>query len=161
MRKAENLIGDRDERRNQQFQAVKEFENSLDLRKALPGESVARADEVFTLLQLGNAWKKISGCIRQSVSWRWHITSENAMEKAQLFYEEALKLSQNVFGEHELTSTCFKNFGDLFLTTKRYEAAESNYKFAGEMQENLDLHASKSHAYLLKNFGTCLKEIEQ
>lgn len=83
------------------------------------------------------------------------------IKKAQFFYEEALKLSQNVFGEHELTSTCFKNFGDLFLTAKQYTMAESNYKFAKKMRENLGLHTSKSHAYLLKNLGICLKEIGQ
>ncbi|XP_028411856.1 uncharacterized protein LOC114534594 [Dendronephthya gigantea] len=159
LRKAESETEDREARLDLQFKALEELEKSLKLRKVLPSESVARADEVYSLLQLGNTWKRISGSSEKSLNWRRHISFTDGLENAQIRYKEALELSQDVFGEHELTSACLKNFGDLFLTSKRYEAAVRNYTRAKKMREDLGLHASESHVYLLNNLGISLKEI--
>jgi tetratricopeptide (TPR) repeat protein len=134
-------------------QAREQLEESLKLRKTLTDTSVGIADTVFSLLHLGNICKIIS-----TTEHRLHKknNSENSLRHAQKYYEEAIELSKEHLGEHELTSSCHKKFGDLFLTIKEHNLAEEKYTTAKRMRENLGLNASGRHVFLLKNLGECL-----
>ncbi len=106
----------------------------------------------FSLQHLGNTWKKIA--INNKFLKRTR-NREQANEKARSYYEEAIQLSQEDLGEHELTSSCYKNFGDLLLIDKP-KLAEVMYTTAKNMRENLGLDASERHVFLLNNLGQCL-----
>ena len=147
------------ERLELQIQASDRLEESLKLRKRLTDvdtseeqKHVRKADEVFSLQHLGNTWKKIA--ISNKILKRT-TNCEQANEKAQRYYEEAIQLSHEDLGEHELTSSCYKNFGDLFLYDEP-KLAEEMYTTAKKMRENLGLHASERHVFLLNNLGQCL-----
>ena len=136
-----------------QVQARDEEEKSLKLRRSLTDKSVGVADTVFSLLHLGNICKIISVA-------EYHVKkkydSENSLRHAEMYYEEAIELSKEHLGEHELTAACYKNLGDLFLKINNPKMAEENYTIAKEMRENLSLDASERHVYLLNNLGRCL-----
>ena len=125
----------------------------MELRKRLTGSCVGTADEVFSLLHLGHVCKLIS-------STEFYLgktdKSKNSLEKAENCYREAIRLSQNDLGNHELTSSCYKSLGDLFLKIKKPNLAEIEYTTAKEMRENLALDTSERHVYLLNNLGKCL-----
>ncbi|CAB3989383.1 E3 ubiquitin- ligase DZIP3 [Paramuricea clavata] len=141
-----------------QVQARDELEKSLKLRRTLTDTSVGIADTVFSLLRLGNECKLIS-----TNEYYLHKTddSKNSLKQAEEYYEEAIKLSQNHLGEHELTAACYKTLGDLFLRIKNPEMAEKSYTIATEMRENLGLDASERHVYLLNNLGKSLTMINR
>ena len=131
-------------------EACKQLEESLRLRKNLTRTSSEKqrhaqiADEIFSLLRLGDARKKILGSKRAD------------LEEAQKCYEEVIKLSQENLGEHELTASCYKGFGDLLLTKGKSKLAEEKYITAKKMRDDLDLNASKTHILLLSSLGRCL-----
>jgi hypothetical protein len=135
------------------IQAREQLEKSLELRKTLTDSSVGIADTVFSLLQLGNICK-----ITSTTEYYLHkkYDSKNSSKQAQMYYEEAIQWSKGKLGEHELTSACYKNLGDLFLKINNPNMAEENYTIAKEMRENLGLDASERHVYLLNNLGICL-----
>ncbi len=140
-----------------QIQASDQLEELLKLRKSLTDTSgmqkhVLKADEVFSLQHLGNTWKKIAGTNKFLKRTR---KCEQANEKARRYYKEAIQLSQEYLGEHELTSSCYKNFGDLFSHDEP-KLAEEMYTTAKKMRENLGLDASERHVFLLNNLGQCL-----
>ena len=157
LRKSERHEGE--ERLDLQTEARKELEKSLKLRESFTDvdtseeqKHVLKADEVFSLQHLGNAWKRIASTNK----FLKHTTDcKDANEKARTFYEEAIQLSQEDLGEHELTSSCYKNFGDLLLIDKP-KLAEMMYTTAKKMRENLGLDASERHVFLLNNLGQCL-----
>ena len=82
--------------------------------------------------------------------------SNKSLEQAEKYYREALQLSEENFGEHELTSFCYKNLGDLYLKNRKPNKAVKEYTTAKKMRENLGLNASESHVLLLNNLGKCL-----
>ena len=137
-----------------QLQARTNLENSLKLRETLTSSSVGKADKVFSLLQLGNACKLI-------FSTEYYLNEmedyEKSSEKAKEYYLEAIRLSQNDLGDHELTSSCHKSLGDFLLKIRKPKEAEKAYKIAKKMRENLKLDASERHLNLLRNFGQCLQ----
>ena len=132
-----------------QIDARKQLEKSLELRKMLPGTSVGIADTVYSLLQVGNIWKVIS-----KTEYRLHKTNDSSGQ-AEEYYREAVTLSKKHLGEHELTSTCYKYLGDLFLTNEKYKLAEECYVPDREMRENLGLKGSDRYVRLLNNLGIC------
>ena len=138
------------------IQARNEQEKSLKLRTTLTDTSVGIADTVFSLLHLGNECKFIAATENYL-----HKTndSENSLGHAQKYYEEAIQLSKEHLGEHELTAACYKSLGDLFLRNKNPKMAEESYTIAKEMRENLGLDASERHVYLLNNLGKSLTMI--
>ena len=142
MRKSENEKGDRSDL---QTQARIYLMKSLELREKLTSTLEGKADKIFALLQLGNAFKKKS-------------KSNNSIEQAQTYYTEAIQLSQDNLGDHELTSSCYKHLGDLLLTMKKHKFAEKEYNTAKIMRENLGLDASEGYVFLLNNLGACLAE---
>jgi tetratricopeptide (TPR) repeat protein len=152
-RKSESERKNSKPRLDLQVDARKELEKSLELRKTLIDTSVGIADTVFSLSHLGNICKVIS-----ATEYHLHKTndSKKSLKQAEEYYEKARKLSQNHLGEHELTASCYKRLGDLFLSGKKPEQAEDNYTIAKEMRENLELYASERHVYLLNNLGICL-----
>ena len=136
-----------------QIQARKQLEESLKLRKMLHNTSVGIADTVWALLQLGNIWKVIS-----TSKHRFNETNESkdSSGKAEEYYREAVTLSKNHLGEHELTSTCYKFLGDLFLANEKYELAAEWYIADKEMRESLGLGANERYVRLLNILGVCL-----
>ena len=151
LRKSEGHQGK--QRLNSLDKAREQLEKSLKLRRTLSYTSVGIADVVFSLQHLGNTWKKIAlSCEKLRLT----MECENAKGKAQQYYEEAIELSEEHLGEHELTSSCYKNFGDLFLTIQEHNLAEEKYTTAKRMRENLGLNASERHVFLLNNLGQCL-----
>ena len=149
-RKSESHHGE--ERLDLLIQACKPLEKSLELRKTLTGSSVGIADVVFSLLHLGRICKLISTSEHYLGK---KDESKKSREKAEKYYREAIQLSKNDLGDHELTSHCYKVLGDLFLEINRPDLAEKEYTTAKEMRENLGLDASKSHVFLLNNLGKC------
>ena len=113
---------------------------------------------VFTLLQLGNICKKIS---TTEFHFRNTKKSKDASKQAEEYYKKAIKLSEENLGEHELTSSCHKHLGDLFLSIKEFKKAEKEYTIAKEMRENLGLYANERHVFLLNNLGQCLTTNKQ
>ena len=146
------------ERLKLQTVARKLLEKSFELRKTLTGSSVGIADEVFSLLQLGQVCKMIS---TSENFFGKKEESKKSLEKAEKYYREAIRLSKNDLGDHELTSSCYKSLGDLFSQTNKPNLAEKEYTTAKEMRENLGLDASKSHVFLLKNLGNCLTKCKR
>jgi tetratricopeptide (TPR) repeat protein len=82
------------------------------------------------------------------------------LRHAQQYYEEAIQLSKEHLGKHELTAACYKSLGDLFLRSNP-KSAEKNYTIATEMRENLGLDASERHVRLLNNLGKSLMMINR
>ena len=154
MRKAQGHTGE--VRLDLLVQARECMERSLELRKALAGTPSEKADEVFSLLHLGNTWKMIA----TTEHWQKNSASEMSSTKAEKYYREAIKLSQDELGDHELTSSCHKSLGDLLFTTKKDKLplAEKEYTIAKNMREKFGLDASERHVYLLNNLGQCLSE---
>ncbi len=140
------------------IQARKPLEKSLELRKTLTGSSVGIADKVFSLLQLGRICKLISTSEHYLDK---EDESKKSREKAEKYYREAIQLSKNDLGDHELTSSCYKSLVDLFLNIKKPNLAEKEYTTAKEMRENLGLDASEKYVYLLNNLGKCLTECKR
>jgi tetratricopeptide (TPR) repeat protein len=152
LRKSEVAKGK--QRSDSLHKARKQLEKSLELRRTLSDTSVGIADVVFSLQHLGNTWKKIASSSEKLLQLT--MDCENAKKKSQEYYEEAIELSKEHLGEHELTSSCYKNFGDLFLTIQEHKLAEEKYTTAKRMRENLGLNASERHVFLLNNLGICL-----
>ena len=149
LRKSESL---REERLPLQIQAREQFEISLKLRDTAK-KPTEKADKIFLFVTLGNIWKKISRSSGKN--------PKRAIGKAQKYLEDAFHLAEDFLGEHELTSTCLKSFGDLFLTTKKYALAEKKFISAINMRKNLGLQACESHAFLLINLGICFTKTER
>ena len=138
-----------------QTQARDQLQKSLELRETLTGTSVGKADKIFSLLHLGNVCKFISGTER-SLNRENEVAINIPFKQAQKNYEEAVRLSQNDLGQHELTSWCYKNLGDILLDNPKI--AEEKYTIAKSMRENLGLDASERHVLVLNNLGKCLRE---
>jgi tetratricopeptide (TPR) repeat protein len=115
--------------------------------------SVGIADVVYSLLKLGNICKMIAAS-----QYHFENTPEfrNFFEEAVKHCSEAIELSQNNLGEHELTSSCYKYLGDVFLKGRKPLDAESKYKDAKKIRENLGLNVNERHVNLLNNLGRCL-----
>ena len=137
-----------------QVQAREQLQKSLELRKTLTGSFEGKADKVFSLLNLGNVCKHISATER-FLNKKNEVAIYLAQKQAQKYHEDAVQLSQDNLGEHELTSSCYKNLGDLLLKNDP-EVAEQKYTIAKSMRENLGLDASERHVLLLNNLGKCL-----
>ena len=145
-------------RRDLRVRAREQLEQSLQLRQELAKKPVEIADMVHSLLQLGNICKNIAITEFQLENTE---DSQNASKQTEKFYNEARKLSEEHLGEHELTSSCHKYLGDLFLSIKQSRKAEKEYKVAKKMRENLALNANERHVFLLNNLGQCLTKNKQ
>ena len=156
LRQAQNKLGK--EKLQLQIKARDQLQRSLELRETLTGTSVGKADKIFSLLHLGNVCKLISPT-ECSLNRENEVAIEVPLKQAQKYYEEAVHLSQNDLGEHELTSSCYKNLGDLLLDNPKI--AEEKYTTAKSMRENLGLDASARHVLLLNNLGKCLRETDR
>jgi tetratricopeptide (TPR) repeat protein len=145
------------ERLDLQIQAREQLEKLLKLREVLTNAPEGRADTVFSLLHLGTECKIIS-----TTEYYLYKTndSKNSLRHAEMYYEEAIELSQEHLGEHELTAACYKSLGDLYLRINP-KSAEESYTIAKEMRENLGLDASERHVQLLNNLGKNLAMINR
>ena len=137
------------------IQARDQLQKSLELRETLTGTSVGKADKIFSLLHLGNVCKFISET-EHYLNRENEVAIDMPLKQSQKYYEEAVRLSQNDLGQHELTSWCYKNLGDLLLDNPKL--AEEKYTIAKSMRENLGLDASERHVLVLNNLGKCLRE---
>ena len=144
------------ERLDLYIEAHKQLDNSLKLRKKLPDTFFKVADTIFSLLQLGNICKMISG----AKYFLGEASDETGKwtEQAQEHYTEATELSQDHLGKHDLTSACYKSHGDFFFKIKNLKKAEDYYTIAKKIREDLTLDASERHALLLNNLGQCLTQ---
>ena len=139
--------------------AREQLEQSLQLRQELGAKKpVEIADMVYSLLQLGYICKSIAITQFQLENTK---KSKDASKQAEKFYNKAIKLSGENLDEHELTSSCHKYLGDLFLSIKQSRKAEKEYTVAKKMRENLALNANERHVRLLNNLGQCLTKNKQ
>ena len=99
-----------EEKLDLQIEARKDLRKSLELRETLVETSVGKADKIFSSLCLGKVCKYISASERFLKR-----ENKNAWEQARKYFEEAVQLSQEHLGEHELTSSCYKHLGDLLF----------------------------------------------
>ena len=141
-----------------QIEARDQLKKSLELRKTLPETPQGKADSIFSLLQLGKICRSIGLTERYL---KKPNASKTSFGQAKEYYREAIQLSESDLGGHELTSSCYKHSGDLFLTTEEFKLAEKEYTTAKNMRENLGLDASEKYAFILKNLGGCLIESER
>ncbi|XP_028405132.1 uncharacterized protein LOC114527631 [Dendronephthya gigantea] len=153
---AENL--EDEARLERQIQGRENMEKSLKLRNMLNNAPEGIADKAFALLHVGNACKIIS---KTESFLKKMAQSESSSKQAQEHYEEAIQLSEDKLGDHELTAACYKSLGDLFLRINHPEKAKENYTRAKEMRENLGLDASKRHVSLLNKLGISLTKLKQ
>ena len=134
-------------RKNLQNKAREQLKLSLKLRReqqkqlAVFDISVDIADTVHSLLEVGNTYK---------------IFDDKNAEIAERYFNEAITLSQEKLGKHELTAHCHKYLGDLFLTNDKFEQAEREYIVVKQMREILGLDTTERYVFLLKNLGICL-----
>ena len=150
--KSERVKGRR--KLNLQIHARDQLRKSLKLREKLTGTSAGRADKIFALLGLGNSCKFISAT---QYSLKDPSAAETA-KRAEEYYKEAIQLSQDILGDHNLTFTCHKRLGDLYKAIKNHKLAEKEYTTAKKMRENLGLDASDRYVGLLSSLGICLGE---
>ena len=141
-----------------QTEARKQMEKSLEIRQTLPETPERKADTIFTLLHLGNTCKGISTSKHHMGQKEESKISSN---QAIHYYREAIQLSQDNLGDHELTSSCYKNLGDLLLKINEHGLAVKEYANAKQMRKNLGLDASEGHVLLLNNLGICLTKLDR
>ena len=151
LRQAQNQNGK--DKLKLQIQARDQLQKSLELRKTDTSEG--KADKVFSLLCLGKVCKYISTS-EYVLNTENKVATEIPWKQARNYYKEAVQLSQDSLGEHELTSSCYKNLGDLLFIYPKL--AEENYTIAKKMWENLGLDASERYVLLLNNLGRCLNK---
>ena len=150
--KSERLKGRK--KLNLQIHARDQLKKSLKLREKLTGTSAGRADKIFSLLQLGNSCKNIS-TTQHSLK---DPSAAKTTKQAEEYYKEAIQLSQDSLGDHNLTLTCHKSLGNLFKAIENHKLAEKEYTTAKQMRENLGLDASDRYVGLLSSLGICLGE---
>ena len=138
-----------------QTQAREQLTKSLELRKTLTETPEGKADNIFSLLQLGKICKTISST---EYYLKGRSSSKTSLIQAKEYYREAIQLSESYLGDHELTSSSYNHSGDLFFKTKEFQLAENEYTTAKTMREKLDLDVSEKYAFILKNLGGCLTE---
>ena len=131
---------------------------SLELRKSLPPTTLAKADVILSLIQLGNLWKKISA---KQYGRGAKEDGEKSSKQAEEYLKEAEEKAKNNLGKHELTLACYKSLGDLFLQSKQNEAAMKYLNVARNMREELKLNSSEHYVVLLNNIGKCLLFLER
>ena len=72
---------------------------------------------------------------------------------AKALYNQALSSAKESLGDHELTCTCHKLLGDLYIKNKE---ALMYYSDAIKLRKKLQLDFNEPFMYLLKNYGSCL-----
>ena len=143
------------QRLNWQNKAREQLEKSLEIRQTLTETPGGKADNIFSLLQLGKICKGIS-----STEDYLKRNALKTSKQAEKYCEKAIQLSESYLGD-ELTSSCHKHLGDLFFTAKKHKLAEKEYTTAKHMREKLGLDTSENYAFILKNLGGCLRESER
>ena len=156
--KSESHAYERKKKLDLLIQAREQLEKCFELRKTLTKTPVATADIIFSLLQLGKICKAISSTENRL---RKRDESQTSLAQTKEYYKEAIRLSQDTLGDHELTSSCYKHSGDLFLKTKEFDLAEKEYTTAKDMWEKLELDTSEKYVFILKNLGGCLIECKR
>ena len=140
-----------------QKQALEPLMKSLELRReqleSLKSTSshtpLEIAHMVYSLLEVGNT-KKLIACNKAE------DCNSHLLEEAEAYFKEAIELSKEKLGEHELTAWCHKCLGDLFLTTEKFKEAEVEYNVVKKIRENLGLDAHERYVFVLNNLGRCL-----
>ena len=154
-RKADNQK--EEERLKVQMEIKEKLEKWYEIMKTLTDTPGEKADIIYSLLHLGHTYKSIS-------STKYYLkddSSETSLERAEKCYKEAIQLSQKELGEHELTSSCHKDLGDLFSKIDKYVLAEKEYTTAKQIREKVGLDASERHVLLLNNLGMSLSKTDR
>ena len=148
-----------EERLKLQKKAREHLKISLQLREKLASTPEGKANQIFTLMHLGNVCKSIYSSERYLEHAR---ETDEALDQAETYYKDAIELSKVNLGEHVLTSWCYKHFGDLYFATKsKHDQAVEMYILAKDMMGKLGLDASTGYVFLLSNLGICLRKANQ
>ena len=151
-RKADNQK--EEERLKIQIEIKEKLEKWYEIMKTLTDTPGGKADIIYSLLHLGHTYKSISF----TKYYLKDVSSQTSLERAENCYKEAIQLSQKELGEHELTSSCHKDLGDLFSKIYKYVLAEKEYTTAMQIREKVGLDASERHVLLLNNLGMSLSK---
>ena len=134
-------------------QADDYLQKSLGLRHDQAQLPLEKVDEGISIIQLGRIRKACAVIEHHNKNTE---KRESEMEKARSNFQKALALTKDLLGDHELTSTCHKVLGDLFLRWRKNDLALASYEDALELREKLLINSSESMAYLLRNYGWSL-----
>ena len=104
-----------EERLELQTPAREQLKKSLELRKTLTETPEGKADNIFSLLQLGKICTSVGQIERHLKKLN---LSKTSFGQAKKYYRDAIQLSKSNLGDHKLTSSSYKHSGDLFLTTR-------------------------------------------
>ena len=115
-----------EERLELQTPAREQLKKSLELRKTLTETPEGKADNIFSLLQLGKICTSVGQIERHLKKLN---LSKTSFGQAKKYYRDAIQLSESNLGDHKLTSSSYKHSGDLFLTTEEFESAEKEYHY--------------------------------
>eukprot|EP00794_Sanderia_malayensis_P010748 gene10748-11899_t len=81
---------------------------------------------------------------------------ENSQEKALSNFEEALEVSEGVFGKHLVTFDCYMQIAKCHWYYKNYEEADQRFEAVKDFAESMNiLHTNRFSSYLLSH-GRCL-----
>ena len=134
---------DKNQAREQLIKSLTLRREQLEQSSESSDTSVEIADVVLSLLEVGNTYKNY----------------DKNNKEAEKHFNEAIELSKQNLGEHELTAHCHKYLGDLFFTnTHEYYKAHKEYNDAKKMLENLGLHDTIRYVSVLKNLALVLNE---
>ncbi|XP_028397088.1 uncharacterized protein LOC114520938 [Dendronephthya gigantea] len=120
-----------------------------DLKASSISERVAEARIV---IELGNLYKKrANNAIKED-----RQKSDEYMNKAKSFYNQALSFARMSLDNHELTCILLKLHGDLFLNWHKNKQALECYTDAINRRKEIKIDSNKHFVFLLKNQGACL-----
>ena len=114
--------------------------------------TIEKVAEAHIFMERGNLNKKRGNKVFKDDEDKYN----KHMNCAKSLYSEALSLSKEVLGEHELTCTLNKVLGDLFLNLRKNEEALRHFSDAANLRKTLKLDSNEPFVFLLKNCGTCL-----
>ena len=146
-----------EERLKLQIEVKELLEKLFEIKKTLTDTLGGKADIIYSLLHLGHTYKSIS----LTKYYLKDDSSKTSLEQAENCYKEAIQLSQKELGEHELTSSCHKDLGDLFSKIDKYVLAEKEYTIAKQIRKKVGLVASERHVLLLNNLGMCFSKTDR
>ena len=114
-----------------------------------PNEKVA---EVYILMKFGNLDKILA----HKAFYENKEKKKRYMKSAEEFYNQALSLATDQFGDHRLICILRKLLGDLYFDWHENNKALTYYTRAINLNKKLKFDSNEHFATLLKNCGTCL-----
>ncbi|XP_028397069.1 uncharacterized protein LOC114520918 isoform X2 [Dendronephthya gigantea] len=113
---------------------------------------IVNAAEVYFLLQRGDLNRRHAIKLYKGGKEGYYEYFKNA----ESFYNQALTLSKELFGDHGFTCHVHDLLGDLYLERRDNTKALMCYTECIILCKELELYSYEHFAYLLKNCATCL-----